>query len=65
MQNRRRKDKIRRAFARVDEAIRNAKPTQIFANVAAKQIAQKPLENFSMRYWRDWGKIANQIVGAE
>lgn len=60
--------KIQRAFARMDEAVNNAESTQVFKNVSShtsEQQIQKPLDDFSMRQQRDWGKIANQVVGAE
>lgn len=61
-------EKFRRAFSRSEEAVKNAKPTQVFANVSAhisERLTQELLDDFYIRQQRDWGKIANKVFGAE
>ena len=57
---------IDKAFAEMDEGMKNSVPTKILQNVAA-EIRKKEhvFKEMELRRLRDWGKLANQIVGAE
>lgn len=61
--------KIQKAFARVDDLINNhSESTQVFLNVSTEMSKiqyQRPLDESYICRQRDWGKIANKVVGAE
>lgn len=57
---------IDKAFAEMDEGMKNSTPTKILQNVnAAMKEKEHLFKEMELRRLRDWSKIANQVVGAE
>lgn len=56
---------IDRAFAKMDEDMKKSIPTDILKDVGAKIDNMPQLNEAIRRRQRDWGIIANQVVGAE